>query len=154
MTSALFDHIIISGLTIVSHKLHSSISYIPVSTKNQATIDLRTKRHPDSVSMTGRKWPVMECWLGCDYRSFFSDDAGSFPKGEVMSALESEFKMSINYFHSFGMTENYYVYIEQPMYINILKILAKKLSGSAVDTAIEFYDNINVGLRGCFLFVA
>ena len=70
-----------------------------------------------------------------------------------MSALESEFKMSINYFHSFGMTENYYVYIEQPMYINILKILAKKLSGSAVDTAIEFYDNINVGLRGCF-FVA
>ena len=67
-----------------------------------------------------------------------------------MSALESEFKMSINYFHSFGMTKNYYVYIEQPMYINIMKILAKKLSGSAVDTAIEFYDNINVGLRGWF----
>ena len=52
--------------------------------------------------------------------------------------------MSINYFHSFGMTENYYVYVEQPMYINILKILTKKLIGSAVDKAIEFYDNINV----------
>ena len=55
--------------------------------------------------------------------------------------------MSINYFHSFGMTENYYVYVEQPMYINILKILTKKLTGSAVDTAIDFYDNINVRSR-------
>lgn len=74
----------------------------------------------------------------------FSEPDGSFPSGEVISALESEYKMSINYFHSFGMTENYYVYVEQPMYINILKILTMKLLGSTVDRALEFYDNINV----------
>ena len=76
----------------------------------------------------------------------FPEENDRFPNGEVVSALESEYKMSINYFHSFGMTENYYVYVEQPMYINILKILTKKLIGSAVDTAIEFYDNINVSV--------
>ena len=77
---------------------------------------------------------------------FIPEPKGIFPNGEVISALESEYKMSINYFHSFGMTENYYVYVEQPMYINILKILTKKLTESAVDTAIDFYDNINVSI--------
>ena len=78
------------------------------------------------------------------YFHFISEKDSSFPKGEVVSAIESEYKTCINYFHSFGMTENYYVYVEQPLLINFLKLMKNKVEGKDTNSAIIFYEDIKV----------
>ncbi|NWV76074.1 BCDO2 oxygenase, partial [Dasyornis broadbenti] len=42
-----------------------------------------------------------------------------------------------SYYHSFGMTENYIIFIEQPLRLNLLKIITSKLRGKAI------FDGIN-----------
>ncbi|NXO73859.1 BCDO2 oxygenase, partial [Phainopepla nitens] len=42
-----------------------------------------------------------------------------------------------SYYHSFGMTENYIIFIEQPLRMNLLKIITSKLRGKAI------YDGIS-----------
>ncbi|NXB08300.1 BCDO2 oxygenase, partial [Cnemophilus loriae] len=37
-----------------------------------------------------------------------------------------------SYYHSFGMTENYIVFIEQPLRLNLLKIITSKLHGKTI----------------------
>ena len=69
---------------------------------------------------------------------------GSFPGAEIVSAIESEYKTCINYYHSFGMTENYYLYVEQPLLINFLKMMKNKVEGKDTNSAIIFYDDIKV----------
>lgn len=65
-----------------------------------------------------------------------------FPTGEVVSAIESDYRVNINYFHSFAMTENYYVYVLQPLLINYLTILANRIQGKPFNSAFQFYKNI------------
>ena len=69
---------------------------------------------------------------------------GEFPNGQVMSSLRSSSKMSVNYLHSFAMTENYYVYMEQPMFINGLKILLQKLRGVPFADVMEWCPYVKV----------
>jgi len=52
--------------------------------------------------------------------------------------------MSVNYLHSFAMTENYYVYMEQPMFINGLKILVQKLRGVPFADVMEWCPYVKV----------
>lgn len=65
-----------------------------------------------------------------------------FPAGEVVSAIESDYKFNINYFHSFAMTEHYYIYILQPLLFNYLTMVANKVAGRAFGSALQFYKNI------------
>lgn len=75
------------------------------------------------------------------------DHSDQFPNGEVMSAIKSSGKMSVNYLHSFAMTENYYVYVEQPLFINLLKILTAKIRRATLLSAIEYWPTINARFR-------
>ena len=44
-------------------------------------------------------------------------------------------------FFSFGMTENYFVFLEQPMYINVMKLLVNKLRGQPMIKGLFEYDS-------------
>ncbi|XP_022104407.1 beta,beta-carotene 15,15'-dioxygenase-like [Acanthaster planci] len=44
-----------------------------------------------------------------------------------------------SYFHSFGMTKNYIIFLEQPFVVNVLKILTAKLREVAPSTCLSFY---------------
>ena len=44
-------------------------------------------------------------------------------------------------FFSFGMTENYFVFLEQPMYINVMKLLVNKLRGQPMIEGLFEYDS-------------
>ncbi|XP_060569819.1 carotenoid-cleaving dioxygenase, mitochondrial-like [Ruditapes philippinarum] len=70
-----------------------------------------------------------------------------FPQGQVMSAIKSSGKVSINYIHSFGMTENYYVYVEQPMFMNLLKIMTAKIRGSPMSNSMDWYPDLKTRFR-------
>ncbi|XP_053307678.1 carotenoid-cleaving dioxygenase, mitochondrial-like [Spea bombifrons] len=50
----------------------------------------------------------------------------------VVCSIPAKDNMKPSYYHSFGMTENYIVFIEQPLKLNILKILTSKISGASI----------------------
>ncbi|XP_070538077.1 carotenoid-cleaving dioxygenase, mitochondrial-like isoform X2 [Ptychodera flava] len=43
-----------------------------------------------------------------------------------------------SYYHSFGMTDNYIVYLEQPLVVNVLKVLTAKIRGNALTNCMEY----------------
>ncbi|XP_067670849.1 carotenoid-cleaving dioxygenase, mitochondrial-like [Haliotis asinina] len=49
---------------------------------------------------------------------------GGYSQSKLVASVTAEHSMHPSYFHSFGMTDNYYVFVEQPMLINVWKILA------------------------------
>ncbi|KAK3593226.1 hypothetical protein CHS0354_012304 [Potamilus streckersoni] len=70
-----------------------------------------------------------------------------FPHGEVVASLSPSSKFSINYFHSFAMTENYYIFVAQPVYINLLKVLVGYFRGVPPNAAIEWWPDIKATFR-------
>ena len=42
---------------------------------------------------------------------------------------------------SFGITENYFVFLEQPMYINVMRLLLNKLCGQPMVKDLFEYDS-------------
>ncbi|GFO04849.1 beta,beta-carotene 15,15'-monooxygenase [Plakobranchus ocellatus] len=56
---------------------------------------------------------------------------------KIVASVPSRWKMNISYTHSFGITENYFVHVEQPLTINIPRAVFKKQLGlNAVDMII------------------
>lgn len=64
-----------------------------------------------------------------------------------MSAIKSSGKMSVNYLHSFALTEHYYVYVEQPLFINIFKVLTSKLLGMPISKCVEWWPDVKVSFQ-------
>ncbi|MEE6484756.1 hypothetical protein FKM82_014014 [Ascaphus truei] len=62
----------------------------------------------------------------------------SLEGAQVVCSIEPEEKMRPAYYHSFGMTENYIVFVEQPLKLNILKILTSKIQGKSFSGAMSW----------------
>ena len=47
---------------------------------------------------------------------------------------------------SFGMTENYYVFVEQPLCFSLLKVMLSQFKGESFSSALTFYpeEKVNV----------
>lgn len=71
----------------------------------------------------------------------------SFPEGRVICKLPSAYKLHYNYFHSFSMTENYFVFIEQPLLLSIPKFVLGKLFGYTFCSSLTYYPNIKCRFR-------
>ncbi|NXM16601.1 BCDO2 oxygenase, partial [Ploceus nigricollis] len=56
---------------------------------------------------------------------------------KVLCSIPPRDRAKPSYYHSFGMTENYIIFIEQPLKLNLLKIITSKLRGKAI------YDGIS-----------
>ncbi|XP_030640344.1 retinal Mueller cells isomerohydrolase [Chanos chanos] len=52
------------------------------------------------------------------------DNSDPIEKSEVLVQLPSSERFKPSYIHSFGMTENYFVFVETPVKINLLKFLS------------------------------
>lgn len=61
------------------------------------------------------------------------DSGDPFPQGQVVSSVLSQSKLHTNYLHSFGMSENYYVFIEQPLHMNMKKIVSTKIQEASLE---------------------
>uniref|UniRef100_H0YPV0 Carotenoid-cleaving dioxygenase, mitochondrial n=1 Tax=Taeniopygia guttata TaxID=59729 RepID=H0YPV0_TAEGU len=56
---------------------------------------------------------------------------------KVLCSIPPRDRAKPSYYHSFGMTENYIIFIEQPLKLNLLKIITSKIRGKTI------YDGIN-----------
>ncbi|XP_021372548.1 beta,beta-carotene 15,15'-dioxygenase-like isoform X2 [Mizuhopecten yessoensis] len=75
----------------------------------------------------------------------FRVPAGSdFKDGKVVSTVKSRWKFNPGYYHSFSVTENYYVFVEQPLVINILKILTCRIRGISIPDCLDYWPDEKV----------
>ncbi|XP_044138230.1 beta,beta-carotene 9',10'-oxygenase isoform X2 [Bufo gargarizans] len=62
---------------------------------------------------------------------------------QVVCSIEPAEKIKFAYYHSFGMSENYVVFVEQPVKINLLKLLLCKIRGKALLHSISWDPELN-----------
>ncbi|XP_072011916.1 carotenoid-cleaving dioxygenase, mitochondrial-like [Engystomops pustulosus] len=60
-----------------------------------------------------------------------SNSGDTLEGAQVVCSIEPEEKMKPAYYHSFGMSENYVVFVEQPLRLNILKLLLNRIQGKS-----------------------
>uniref|UniRef100_H3B9C0 Carotenoid-cleaving dioxygenase, mitochondrial n=1 Tax=Latimeria chalumnae TaxID=7897 RepID=H3B9C0_LATCH len=62
---------------------------------------------------------------------------------EIVCSIVPQDKITMSYYHSFAMTENYVVFMEQPMKMNLLKIITSKMRGKGMYTGIYWEKNLD-----------
>ncbi|XP_046405913.1 beta,beta-carotene 15,15'-dioxygenase-like [Ischnura elegans] len=63
----------------------------------------------------------------------------AWKKAKVLANIPSPYKVNYNYYHSFGMSPNYFVLIEQPMLVNAMKLISLPLKGKALKECMEWH---------------
>nr|XP_006820470.1 PREDICTED: beta,beta-carotene 9',10'-oxygenase-like [Saccoglossus kowalevskii] len=79
------------------------------------------------------------CYNIVKYGKESSDDPSK--NAEIIGTIRAKHCLKPSYYHSFGMTENYFIFLEQPLYINLKKLATAQLRGSAICTCLEFDNN-------------
>ncbi|XP_023931899.1 beta,beta-carotene 9',10'-oxygenase-like [Lingula anatina] len=69
------------------------------------------------------------------------------PQPEILAKIYGQFKAFPTYFHSFAMSENYYALVEQPLGMNVLKLMTMKVTRKSVQEAMEWYPTIKARFR-------
>ncbi|KAK4028772.1 carotenoid isomerooxygenase-like [Daphnia magna] len=69
----------------------------------------------------------------------FPTGAGALEGAKIVASFPSRWKMSHSYYHSFGITENYFVFLEFPLILNTAKLLAMNLRQKAVDSSLDWF---------------
>lgn len=71
-----------------------------------------------------------------------------FPHGEAMfedayivGSIPCRWKLNPGYMHTFGITENYFVIVEQPMSVSLPEMLKATVSNTKFSGCLKFYDN-------------
>lgn len=57
---------------------------------------------------------------------------------EVLCTVPCRSLLTPSYYHSFGMSENYFIFIEQPLKLDILKMATAYLRGVSWSTCLKF----------------
>lgn len=58
---------------------------------------------------------------------------------EVLCSIASRSLLSPSYYHSFGITENYIVFLEQPFNMDILKMATAYIRGTSWASCLAFH---------------
>ncbi|KAM4703961.1 carotenoid-cleaving dioxygenase, mitochondrial-like isoform 2-T2 [Rhinophrynus dorsalis] len=67
-----------------------------------------------------------------------SEDEDTLHGVQILCSIPAKDKMKPSYYHSFGMSENYIVFVEQPLTLNVMKILTSKISGTPICDCISW----------------
>ncbi|XP_073513270.1 carotenoid-cleaving dioxygenase, mitochondrial [Phyllobates terribilis] len=62
---------------------------------------------------------------------------------QIVCSIEPEEKMKPAYYHSFGMSENYVVFVEQPLRLNIMRLLMGQIRGKAMSQSLSWEPQLN-----------
>ncbi|XP_045768128.1 carotenoid isomerooxygenase-like [Maniola jurtina] len=62
-----------------------------------------------------------------------------FEKAEIVGSVKPRWKLNPAYMHSFGITENYFIIIEQPLCISLVNMMRRVIFPDAFSTALVSY---------------
>nr|XP_034826970.1 carotenoid isomerooxygenase-like [Maniola hyperantus] len=69
----------------------------------------------------------------------YNEKGGMFKMAEIVNTIEPRWRLNPSYMHSFGVTENYFVLIEQPMSISLLTILKNHFFKNSFSNCLNWY---------------
>ena len=69
--------------------------------------------------MFSNQLSVVRCMPGAVFAEAEQD---LFKEATLLTTVPSRFNMHVSYNHSFGMSEEYFVVLEQPIALNVLKV--------------------------------
>lgn len=73
---------------------------------------------------------------------------------ETICTVPCRSLLTPSYYHSFGMTDNYFIFIEQPFKLDILKMATAYMRGVNWASCLKFCPEENVsGLSSCMSFL-
>lgn len=81
---------------------------------------------------------------------FFLDESGKekklsmFDQAEVVASVPSRWTLNPSYMHTFGMTENYYIIIEQPWAVNLITSMFSQFKSFPMAHCLKWHENENV----------
>ncbi|XP_020781388.2 beta,beta-carotene 15,15'-dioxygenase isoform X1 [Boleophthalmus pectinirostris] len=70
-------------------------------------------------------------------------DKGALKKAEVVCTVPCRSLLTPSYYHSFGMTDNYFIFIEQPFKLDILKMATAYMRGVNWASCLKFFPDEN-----------
>ncbi|BFZ23744.1 hypothetical protein BsWGS_26783 [Bradybaena similaris] len=68
-----------------------------------------------------------------------SQSQSLFAEAQLIGSIQSRWKMNISYTHSFGMTKDYFVHLEQPYVINVPKVATMAMWNCSFADCIRCY---------------
>ncbi|XP_055007165.1 beta,beta-carotene 15,15'-dioxygenase isoform X2 [Boleophthalmus pectinirostris] len=68
---------------------------------------------------------------------------GALKKAEVVCTVPCRSLLTPSYYHSFGMTDNYFIFIEQPFKLDILKMATAYMRGVNWASCLKFFPDEN-----------
>lgn len=80
--------------------------------------------------------------LRINMRDFLGES--SFERAKVVASFPVRWRMSSSYYHSFAMTENYFVFVESPLVLNLLKFLTSRFRQVPMMFAFDWFPNERV----------
>eukprot|EP00095_Tigriopus_kingsejongensis_P007905 snap_masked-scaffold132_size323655-processed-gene-2.5 protein:Tk07905 transcript:snap_masked-scaffold132_size323655-processed-gene-2.5-mRNA-1 annotation:"-carotene 9 -oxygenase" len=83
--------------------------------------------------LTGIKYHIMKFT-----KSNETDPKAIASSAEIVATIPSRMKTYFSYYHSFGMSENYFFFIEQPWVANTMKLISSKVKGIAFLECLEW----------------
>ncbi|MGH0179917.1 UNVERIFIED_CONTAM: hypothetical protein FKN15_002845 [Acipenser sinensis] len=67
-----------------------------------------------------------------------TNDSDTLQGAQIICSIPPQDGAKPSYYHSFGMTENYVVFIEQPIQLNLLEIITAKMRGKCMSDGIKW----------------
>ncbi|XP_042896684.1 carotenoid-cleaving dioxygenase, mitochondrial isoform X2 [Parasteatoda tepidariorum] len=61
-----------------------------------------------------------------------------FERASILSSLSANHKTSFSYYHSFGLTPRYILFLEQPLYVNTVRMAASGIKGYSVKDCFDW----------------
>ncbi|CAL1294446.1 unnamed protein product [Larinioides sclopetarius] len=61
-----------------------------------------------------------------------------FERASILTSISSSQKTSFSYYHSFGLTENYILFLEQPLLVNTVRMAASGLKGYSLKECFDW----------------
>ncbi|XP_068211309.1 carotenoid-cleaving dioxygenase, mitochondrial-like [Palaemon carinicauda] len=71
----------------------------------------------------------------------------SFEQAEIVASIPCQWKMYPSYYHSFGITDNYFVFVEMPFVFNVKKFLFYHYFGKPMFGALDWFPNEKTKFR-------
>ncbi|XP_067132108.1 carotenoid-cleaving dioxygenase, mitochondrial-like [Centruroides vittatus] len=69
------------------------------------------------------------------------NDKDMFREASIICSIPSRYRFSMGYHHSFGMTENYVILVEQPYMFSFFEMLTIKITNKSALDCVHYYPN-------------
>ncbi|KAF7283906.1 hypothetical protein GWI33_022737 [Rhynchophorus ferrugineus] len=72
-----------------------------------------------------------------------SSNESMFDNAKILSSIPARWPLHPSYMHSFGMTDNYFIIVEQPLSISLPGLLSTKIKNQPLAASLRWYNEYN-----------